>query len=486
MNGLSVIFAVHFKSMGRSKVKPLIQQLEITDLAAEGKAIARLDGMVIFVTQCVPGDIVDVQIIRKRKKYMEGYPVKFHAYSENRTEPFCLHFGVCGGCKWQHLPYKDQLQFKQKQVSDMLERIGKVPVDTILPIQGSERLTAYRNKLEFTFSNNRWLTNEEISSGNHQIERRGLGFHIPGRFDKVLNIEQCYLQPDPSNQIRDFVRNYAMEHKLEFFDLIHQKGLLRNLIIRNNRAGDFMVVVSFFQPDMTAIEGLLNAMAQQFRQITSLMYVINGKANDTINDLEVHLFKGDNHLLEKMEDLAFRISPKSFFQTNTEQAHKLYTVAREFAQLKGGETVYDLYTGTGTIALFLARHCRKIVGIEYVDEAIQDARINATFNHIENASFFTGDIRDMLQESFLQEHGYPHVIVTDPPRTGMHTDVVKSIITAGPSRIVYVSCNPATQARDVELLSSDYRLVKTQPVDMFPYTHHVENVALLERKNTVL
>jgi 23S rRNA (uracil1939-C5)-methyltransferase len=477
---------VHFKSMGRSKVKPIIEQLEITDLAAEGKAIARLDGMVVFVTQCVPGDIVDVQIIRKRKNFMEGYPVKFHAYSENRTEPFCLHFGVCGGCKWQHLPYTDQLQFKQKQVSDMLERIGKVSVDTLLPIQGSERLTAYRNKLEFTFSNNRWLTNEEIGSGNHQIERRGLGFHIPGRFDKVLDIEKCYLQPDPSNQIRDFVRKYAMEHKLEFFDLIHQRGLLRNLIIRNNRAGDFMVVVAFFHADMTAIEGLLNAMAQEFKQITSLMYVINGKANDTIHDLEVHLFKGEDHLLEKMEDLSFRISPKSFFQTNTEQAHKLYTIAREFAQLKGGETVYDLYTGTGTIALFLARHCRKMIGIEYVDEAIQDARINATFNKIENASFYTGDIRDMLQESFLQEHGYPHVIVTDPPRTGMHADVVKSIITAGPSRIVYVSCNPATQARDVELLSSDYHVVKTQPVDMFPYTHHVENVALLERKSTVL
>lgn len=468
--------------MSRSKVKPLLEQLEITDLAAEGKAIARHEGMVIFVTQCVPGDIVDVQIIRKRKKYMEGYPVKFHSYSNKRTEPFCSHFGVCGGCKWQHLPYTDQLRFKQKQVSDVLEHIGKVIANAVLPIQGGTNLTAYRNKLEFTFSNNRWLTSEEINSDNLQIERRGLGFHIPGKFDKVLNIEQCYLQPDPSNQIRDFVRRYAMDHQLEFFDLIHQRGLLRNLTIRNNKAGSFMVIVSFFKPDMKAIEPLLNALALEFPQITSLMYVINPKANDTINDLDVKLFKGEDHLVENMEDLVFRISPKSFFQTNTEQAHKLYSIARDFAQLKGDEIVYDLYTGTGTIALFLARHCKKITGIEYVEDAIQDARINADLNHIGNASFFAGDIRDMLQEAFFAEHGYPQVIITDPPRNGMHADVIKSMISAGPSRIVYVSCNPATQARDIELLSADYVLVKTQAVDMFPYTHHVENVVLLERK----
>lgn len=468
--------------MSRSKVKPLLEQLEITDLAAEGKAIARHEGMVIFVTQCVPGDIVDVQIIRKRKKYMEGYPVKFHSYSNKRTEPFCSHFGVCGGCKWQHLPYTDQLRFKQKQVSDVLEHIGKVIANAVLPIQGGTNLTAYRNKLEFTFSNNRWLTSEEINSDNLQIERRGLGFHIPGKFDKVLNIEQCYLQPDPSNQIRDFVRRYAMDHQLEFFDLIHQRGLLRNLTIRNNKAGSFMVIVSFFKPDMKVIEPLLNALALEFPQITSLMYVINPKANDTINDLDVKLFKGEDHLVENMEDLVFRISPKSFFQTNTEQAHKLYSIARDFAQLKGDEIVYDLYTGTGTIALFLARHCKKITGIEYVEDAIQDARINADLNHIGNASFFAGDIRDMLQEAFFAEHGYPQVIITDPPRNGMHADVIKSMISAGPSRIVYVSCNPATQARDIELLSADYVLVKTQAVDMFPYTHHVENVVLLERK----
>ncbi len=468
--------------MSRSKVKPLLEQLEITDLAAEGKAIARHEGMVIFVTQCVPGDVVDVQIIRKRKKYMEGYPVKFYSYSNNRTEPFCSHFGVCGGCKWQHLPYSDQLKFKQKQVSDVLEHIGKVTANTVLPVQGGTHLTEYRNKLEFTFSNNRWLTSEEINSGNLQIERRGLGFHIPGKFDKVLNIERCYLQPDPSNQIRDFVRHYAMDHQLEFFDLIHQKGLLRNLTIRNNKAGSFMVIVSFFKPDMKAIEPLLNALAEKFPQISSLMYVINPKANDTINDLDVKLFKGDDHLIENMEDLVFRISPKSFFQTNAEQAYKLYSIARDFAQLKGDEIVYDLYTGTGTIALFLARHCIKITGIEYVEDAILDAKINANINHIGNASFFAGDIRDMLQESFFAEQGYPQVIITDPPRNGMHADVIKSIISAGPSRIVYVSCNPATQARDIELLSTDYVLVKTQAVDMFPYTHHVENVALLERK----
>jgi len=466
--------------MGRSKEKPLLEKLQIVDVAAEGKAIARHEGAVVFVTQCIPGDIVDVQIIRKRKKYMEGHPVKFHEYSKNRTEPFCKHFGLCGGCKWQHLPYSDQLLMKHKQVTDALERIGKVPVDLSLPIKGSGMQTEYRNKLEFTFSNNRWLTNEEISSGDLGIERRGLGFHIPGKFDKVLDITQCFLQPEPSNQIRDFVRQYAFDHQLEFFDLMQQKGLLRNLIIRNNQVGEFMVIFSFFRDDRESINALLHSVSLKFPQITSLMEVINPKANDTISDLEVKLFRGNDHLMEKMENLVFRISPKSFFQTNIRQAYELYSVAREFAGLRGHETVYDLYTGTGTIALFLAKYCAKVVGVEYVPDAIEDARINASLNYIENASFFAGDLKDMLSESFVEANGRPDVIITDPPRNGMHADVIKAIISTGTARIVYVSCNPATQARDIELLSTHYHLVKNQPVDMFPYTHHVENVALLE------
>jgi 23S rRNA (uracil1939-C5)-methyltransferase len=466
--------------MGRSKIKPLLAKLLIVDIAAEGKAIARHEGLVVFVSQCVPGDVVDVQIIRKRKRFMEGYPVKFHSYSANRSVPFCSHFGVCGGCKWQHLPYPEQVKFKQQQVADVLQRIGKVSVDLVLPILASEKQTCYRNKLEFTFSHNRWLTADEIQSEDKHFERRGLGFHIPGRFDKVLDIEKCYLQPEPSNLIRSFVRTYALKNDLTFFDLIRQEGLLRNLIIRNNLAGEVMVILSFFRPDQEVIEKLLSAVAMEFQQITSLLYVINPKANDTLNDLEIKLFKGSDHLIEKMEGLSFRISPKSFFQTNTEQAYKLYCITRDFACLSGSETVYDLYTGTGTIALFLARNCKKVVGIENVPEAINDARQNAALNGILNASFFTGDIREMLNESFIRQNGHPDVLITDPPRTGMHADVIQSIITARPQRIIYVSCNPATQARDISLLSAQYKVLKTQPVDMFPFTHHVENVALLE------
>jgi len=465
--------------MGRSGPKPLLEKLLISDIASEGKAIARQDGMVVFVTQCVPGDVVDVQIIRKRKRFMEGYPVKFHTYSENRSEPFCRHFGICGGCKWQHLPYSDQLLFKQRQVNDALLRIGKVPASVVLPILASEKQVAYRNKLEFTFSDNRWLTTEEINSNDRNIERRGLGFHIPGKFDKVLNIEECYLQPEPSNQIREFVRKFAFENNLEFFNLINHNGLLRNLIIRNNLAGEVMVIVSFHRNEPELINQLLKAIEMQFPQVVSLMYVINPKANDTINDLEVELFAGADHIVETMEDLSFRISPKSFFQTNSEQAYRLYSVVRDFAELTGTETVYDLYTGTGTIALFLARSCTRVVGLEYVNEAVVDAIKNAEINKIGNAEFFSGDIRELLNNRFVSEHGHPDIIITDPPRTGMHADVVDAILEILPSRIVYVSCNPATQARDIEMLSSRYEVVKSQPVDMFPFTHHVENVALL-------
>ncbi len=343
--------------MSRNKQKPLLEKLLIEDIAAEGKAIARFEGMVVFVSLCVPGDVVDVQVIRKRKRFMEGFPVKFHEYSPNRSVPFCKHFGVCGGCKWQHLPYGDQLRFKQKQVSETLQRIGKVQVVPVLPIIGSENQVAYRNKLEFTFSDNRWLTTEEINSEDTQLERRGLGFHIPGKFDKVLDIEKCFLQPEPSNQIRDFVKHYALDNNLEFFDLIRQEGLLRNLIIRNNQAGEFMVLFSFFKPDYEVINKLLYAVSQKFPVIRSLMYAINNKANDTLTDIDIKLYEGSDHLIESIEDLRFRISPKSFFQTNTRQASRLYSVVRDFAELQGSGIVYDLYTGTGTIALFLARKC---------------------------------------------------------------------------------------------------------------------------------
>jgi 23S rRNA (uracil1939-C5)-methyltransferase len=465
--------------MSRSKSQPILEKLVITDIAAEGKAIARFEGMVVFVSRCVPGDMVDVQIVRRRKRFMEGFPVRFHTLSPAREEPFCSHFGTCGGCKWQHLPYKDQLRFKQQQVADALERIGKVEASTILPILGSEQLKYYRNKLEFTFSHSRWLTQDEIQSGDPLTERRALGFHIPGKFDKVLDIDTCYLQPEPSNEIRNFVRHYALENDLPFFNLVRQEGLLRNLIIRNNLAGEVMAVFSFFRDDSPVIERLLSAVAERFPQIASLLYVINPKANDTLNDLEVRLFRGKDHLTENMEGLTFSISPKSFFQTNTRQAYNLYCIARDFAGLTGNETVYDLYSGTGTITLFMAHNCRKVVGLENVGDAVTDARKNAGQNDISNAVFLTGDIRELLNDELLKQHGRPDVIITDPPRTGMHADVIKAILAAAPERIVYVSCNPATQARDIQLLSEHYRVIKTQPVDMFPYTHHVENVALL-------
>lgn len=465
---------------GRSRHKPLLENLLITDIAAEGKAIARHEGMVIFVSQCVPGDVVDVQVIRKRKRFMEGYPVKFHAYSPKREKPFCDHFGVCGGCKWQHLPYGEQLRFKQQQVADALERIGKTEVELVMPIVAADFQKFYRNKLEYTFSHSRWLTSAEIQSGDSMIERRALGFHIPGKFDKVLDIVTCYLQPEPSNQIRNFVKQYALENNLEFFDLVQQKGFLRTLMIRNNAVGEVMIVFSFFKQDHAPMENLLNAVSNNFPQVVSLMYVINPKANDTLNDLDVELFRGQGYLTEKMEDLEFRISPKSFFQTNTQQAYRLYCIAREFAGLTGEETVYDLYTGTGTIALFLARGCRKVIGLEFVSEAVEDAKVNAQLNGIANSLFLAGDIRELLTAELMHQHGHPDVIITDPPRTGMHADVIQAIIETCAKKIVYVSCNPATQARDIQLLSTHYRLVKSQPVDMFPFTHHVENVALLE------
>lgn len=467
--------------MGRRKHLPVLENIEITDVAAEGKSIARHEGMVVFVRQTVPGDVVDVQLVRKRKNYAEGYPVRYRKYAENRVDPFCQHFGICGGCIWQHLPYDDQLSYKQKQVLDNLTRIAKVDVGIMDPIVASAAQTGYRNKLEFTFSSKRWLTPDEIRYEEVLEDRRALGFHIPGRFDKVFDVKTCYLQPEPSNTIRNFVREYCVQNKMDFFDLRTQEGFLRNLIIRNTTAGDFMVIVSFYRDEPVLIEGLMDAIAAKFTEIKSLFYVINDKANDTLNGLEMIHCMGTDFLEEVMEDMTFRISPRSFFQTNPKQAYRLYCIVRDFAGLTGNETVYDLYTGTGTISLFLARHCKRVVGIDYVEESIADARLNAILNKTENASFFAGDIRVLLHEDFFTQHGSPDVIITDPPRTGMHADVIQSMLAAAPDRIVYVSCNPATQARDIGMLSPYYQVIRSRPVDMFPHTAHVENVALLRR-----
>jgi 23S rRNA (uracil1939-C5)-methyltransferase len=466
----------------RNKKHPLLERVLIEDIAAEGKALARVNSKVVFTTFAVPGDIVDIQIIKKRKSYMEGYITQIHEYSPLRIEPFCEHFGMCGGCKWQNLPYEEQLKFKQRQVSDQLKRIGRVSVDEISPIIGSQKTTHYRNKLEFTFLNSRWLTNAEIAENNDIPIEPALGFHIPGMFDKVFDVKNCYLQPDPSNAIRLAVREYAVQHDLPFYNIRSREGLLRNLIIRTSSTGDIMVIFSFFFDDAEKRSELLTHIKSCFPQITSLLYVINPKANDTINDLDVVTFSGKDHILESMEDLQFKIGPKSFYQTNSDQAYVLYQVAREFAGLTGNELVYDLYTGTGTIAQFVAKSSSKVIGIEYVPEAIADAKENSRINGIANVDFFAGDIKDILVESFFQVNGYPDVVILDPPRAGIHEDVANALLHANPSRIVYVSCNPATQARDIALLDEKYKLVRVQPVDMFPHTHHVENVVLLERR----
>jgi len=461
--------------------KPLLEQILIEDIAAEGKAIGKADNKVVFVPFAVPGDVVDIQVTNNRKNFMEGHVVKWHKYSPNRIEPFCSHFGLCGGCKWQNLPYEEQLKFKQKQVTDQLKRIGKLELPAILPIIGSKNITHYRNKLEFTFSDSRWLTREEIEQAG-EIERvPALGYHIPGRFDKVFDVSNCYLQPEPSNSIRLAVRNYAIKHGIPFLNLYNKQGLLRNLIIRTASTGEVMAILSVTRYN-NEVQELLEYMRISFPQITSLMYVENSKLNETISDLEVKLFAGKDHIIEAMEDLKFRVGPKSFYQTNSEQALELYRVARSFAQLSGSELVYDLYTGTGTIANFVARNAKKVVGIEYVPEAIDDARINSKLNGIANTIFFAGDIKDLLSDKFMDEHGKPDVVILDPPRAGIHPDVAKALVAVQPVRIVYVSCNPATQARDIALISDIYKVSRIQPVDMFPHTHHVENVVLLEKR----
>ena len=468
----------------KKKELPLLEKVTITDVAAEGKAVAKVNELVIFVPYVVPGDVVDLQVKRKKNHYAEAVAVKFHEKSPLRTEPFCSHFGVCGGCKWQCLSYEEQLKYKQKQVFDNLTRIGKVELPEFRPILGSEKTRFYRNKLEFTFSNKRWLTEEEVKQDVKYDQMNAVGFHIPGAFDKVLAIDKCWLQDDISNQIRNAVRDYAYAHNFPFFDLRTQEGLLRNIMIRTSSTGELMVVLQCKVTDdegRRKMEEILQFMADSFPQITSLMYVINNKCNDTIGDLDVEVFKGNDHIFEEMEGLRFKVGPKSFYQTNSEQAYNLYKVAREFAGLTGNELVYDLYTGTGTIANFVARKARKVVGIEYVPEAIEDAKVNSALNGIDNTLFYAGDMKDILTNDFIAEHGRPDVIITDPPRAGMHNDVIDVILAAEPKRIVYVSCNPATQARDLQLLDGKYKVTAVQPVDMFPHTHHVENVVQLER-----
>lgn len=466
----------------KKKALPLYPSVEVVTVAAEGKAIAKVDNMVVFVPYVVPGDIIDIQVTRKKNSYAEGKAVRFEKYSDNRCEAFCEHFGICGGCKWQILPYSEQLKYKQDQVSNDLTRIGHIEIPEIQPILGSEKTQFYRNKLEFTFSNKKWLTLEQINSGEVFEYMDAVGFHIPGMFDKVLDIDKCWLQDDISNQVRNFVRDYCHEKGYTFFNLKFKGGLMRTLIIRTSTTGELMVIVVFYEDDKEAQEDILNAIADRFPQITSLLYILNEKANDTITDQEVLTWRGNDYIYEEMEGLKFKIGPKSFYQTNSEQAYNLYKVARDFAGLTGDELLYDLYTGTGTIANFVAKQARKVVGIEYVEDAIEDAKVNSQNNKIDNTLFYAGDMKDMLTQEFINEHGKPDVIITDPPRAGMHEDVVNVILFAEPQRIVYVSCNPATQARDLNLLDEKYKVVKVQPVDMFPHTHHVENVVLLERK----
>ncbi|MDR1675806.1 MAG: 23S rRNA (uracil(1939)-C(5))-methyltransferase RlmD [Tannerella sp.] len=464
------------------KKLPILEQVTVSGIAAEGKAIVRYGEQVVFVPFAVPGDVVDIQLTGRKNSYAEGRVIRFHAYSPQRVAPFCEHYGVCGGCQWQILPYPEQLRSKQQQVVDQLTRIGKIELPDISPILGSEKTQRYRNKLEFTFSDSRWLTEDEIRSGRSPEERNALGFHIPGKFDKVLDIRTCHLQDEVSNRIRNEVRAFALEQGFTFFNLRNRGGLLRNLIIRTATTGEVMLIVIFYEDDEPRRTVLLNHLAARFPEITSLLYVLNPKANDTITDREVHVFRGKPFITEQMEDLKFKIGPKSFYQTNSEQAYRLYSTVRDFAGLTDTEHVYDLYTGTGTIANFLARRAGRVTGIEYVPEAIDDARANAAFNGIANVHFLAGDMKDLLTAGFIQAHGRPDVLVTDPPRAGMHGDVIKTVLLAAPRRIVYVSCNPATQARDLHLLAPDYRIVRVQPVDMFPHTHHVENVVLMERK----
>lgn len=469
----------------KKKPLPILEGVTITDVAAEGKSLARVNDMVVFVPFAVPGDVVDLQVRKKKHHYCEAEVVRFIKYSERRAEPVCQHFGICGGCKWQNLPYEDQLKAKQKQVHDQLTRIGKVELPDFRPILGSEKIYEYRNKLEFSCSNKRWLTKEEVNSGVQLDHKNAIGFHITGAFDKIYPIEKCWLMDDLCNQIRNEIRDYALNNGISFFDVREQTGLLRDIMIRNSSTGEWMVLVQFKfqeQGDEQRAHDLLQHIGDHFPQITSLLYVNNQKCNDTFSDQTVEVFKGKDHITEMMDKLQFKVAAKSFYQTNTQQAFHLYEVARQLAQLTGKELVYDLYTGTGTIANFVARHAQKVIGIEYVEDAIADAKANSKCNGIENTLFYAGDMKDILTDEFVMQHGKPDVIITDPPRAGMHPDVIQTILRAAPKRIVYVSCNPATQARDLEVLNEQYRVEAVQPVDMFPHTPHVENVVLLEQR----
>ena len=470
--------------MGRKrKEHPVLEGIEIIDVAAEGQSLARVNDMVVFVPYGAPGDIVDIKIDRKKKSYAEGHIERMVKPSDLRCEPCCSHFTMCGGCRWQHLPYDYQLECKQKQVTDNLERIAKVELPEISSIKGSRNIWAYRNKMEYTFSNKKWLTVDQLRSGEEFPDRDAAGFHIPGAFDKVLDIECCHLQDDLGNRIRLFVKNFGKEKGYSFYDLRAQQGFLRTLMIRIASTGEVMVVMVVGENDSEKLQSIMNAIKNEFPEITSLLYVVNQKVNDSIADQDVILFSGKPYIVESMEGLEFRVGPKSFYQTNSLQAYELYKVVREYADIKEGELVYDLYTGTGTIANFVAGKAGKVVGIEYVEDAIKDARVNSEANGINNTAFFAGDMKDVLTDEFISVHGRPDVMIVDPPRAGMHGDVVNVILNARPERIVYVSCNPATQARDLALLDVAYQVVAVQPVDMFPHTHHVENVVKLVLKS---
>ncbi|MCL6266493.1 23S rRNA (uracil(1939)-C(5))-methyltransferase RlmD [Flagellimonas myxillae] len=469
--------------MRRKKRRQTFEQVEVVDAGAKGKSVGKApDGRVIFLSNAVPGDVVDVMTTKKRRAYFEGVATRFHQLSEKRTAPQCQHFGVCGGCKWQHMAYEHQLFYKQKEVEGNLQRIGGIELPETLPILGSEKQYFYRNKLEFSFSSSRWLTETEINSEEEILDRNALGFHIPGMWDKILDIDKCHLQADPSNTIRKAIRNFAVENNLPFFNPRNQEGLLRTLMIRTSSIGELMVLIQFYADEPAQRELLLEHIRVTFPEITSLLYVVNQKQNDTIYDQEVVCFAGRDHIFEEMEGLKFKINAKSFYQTNSEQAYELYKVTRDFANLKGNELVYDLYTGTGTIAQFVSKDAKKIIGVESVPEAIEDAKTNAKLNGISNVEFYVGDMKNVFNSDFIEAHGRPDLVITDPPRDGMHKQVVEQLLMAEPSSIVYVSCNNATQARDLALLDEKYRVTKVQPVDMFPQTHHVENVVLLEKR----
>lgn len=467
--------------MSRKMKNKVLENLTIERIASEGKSVAHYDGKVVFVSNVAPGDVVDVRVTKGKSSFMEGEAIKIHEYSKDRVAPFCEHFGVCGGCKWQHINYDLQLSYKRQQVIDQFQRIAKIPIPEVLPIIGSENTRYYRNKLDFTFSNNRWLTRQEIDSAK-EFERNALGFHIPKRFDKIVDITHCYLQGNISNEVRNSLRIFALANAITFFDMIKQVGVLRNLIIRTTSTGESMVIVQFGEDDKEAIEKVMAFLQGTFPQITSLLYIINLKKNETFSDQEVITYAGQDYIEEEMEGLKFRIGPKSFYQTNSDQAYQLYKVARDFAGLKGDEVVYDLYTGTGTIANFVAKQAKEVIGIEYMEAAIEDAKLNAQVNGIDNTLFYAGDMKDMLNDEFISNHTAPDVIITDPPRAGMHEEVVNMLLKLAAPKIVYVSCNPATQARDVALLGEKYQVDFIQPVDMFPQTYHVENVVLLTLK----